>query len=92
MNLEIDYNRCLALLDGKEVLLTPKEFQVASVLNKHRGTVVAHIEILKAVWGKGCIDDLHERQLIKDVINRLKIKLPNFIFNRRGFGYYMNGK
>ncbi len=37
--------------DGEEVALTPKEYELLSVLLKNRGAVVARRDLLDEVWG-----------------------------------------
>jgi len=41
----------IVLRDGREVALTPKEFDLLLHLCRHRGRVVSRLELLRSVWG-----------------------------------------
>lgn len=47
----IDDETHQALVDGKEVHLTPKEFELLLYLIKNHGKVLTHRALLSAVWG-----------------------------------------
>jgi DNA-binding response OmpR family regulator len=50
---EIDLARRAILLDGREVVLTLKEFDLAAHLFRNPGTLVTRAQLLQAVWSVG---------------------------------------
>ncbi|HEX5214843.1 MAG TPA: response regulator transcription factor [Vicinamibacterales bacterium] len=55
-DLAIDYDRRRVTLAGEELRLTPKEFELLSLLAKNHDRVLTHRAILKAIWGANAID------------------------------------
>ena len=49
--LVIDRERFRVERDGEEIRLTPKEFELLSLLAAHAGRVMTHRAILTAIWG-----------------------------------------
>lgn len=90
LGLTIDIPTNRVLIDGKEVSLTKKEFEILSLMAQTSPTVLTRSEILNSVWG----DNEFVLDRTVDVhITRLRKKLgeyANIIVNRSGFGYYMN--
>lgn len=88
--LEVDVAKHQVTLDGQEVRLTPKEFDLLALLVSHRGKIVTHSQLLREVWGKA-----HEKdtQYLRVYIGQLRQKLgddpadPRFIVNEPGLGY-----
>jgi len=76
--------------DGKPVHLTPKEYAVLAELAKHRGRLLTHAQLLRAVWGPA-----QEKQIdyLRVAIRALRQKLeaepsqPRLIVNEPGVGY-----
>ena len=54
--LTIDYDRRRVVRDGSEIRLTPKEFELLSLLAQHHDRVLTHRAILKAVWGPNAVE------------------------------------
>ena len=50
-DLEIDFDTRKVRANGKDVRLTPKEFETLRYLVAHTGRPVTHRELLQAVWG-----------------------------------------
>ena len=50
-DLTIDFDRRRVHMAGKEIRLTPKEFELLTVLVAHGGRVLTHRAILRAIWG-----------------------------------------
>ena len=50
-DLTIDYDRRRALRGEAEIRLTPKEFELLSLLARNHDRVLTHRAILKAIWG-----------------------------------------
>jgi two-component system, OmpR family, sensor histidine kinase KdpD len=78
--------------DGARVHLTPKEYAVLAELTKHRGRLLTHAQLLRAVWGPA-----QEKQIdyLRVAIRALRQKLeaepsrPQLIVNEPGVGYRM---
>jgi two-component system KDP operon response regulator KdpE len=79
--------------DGKEIRLTPMEFNLLHYLLTRAGHFVKPREILSQVWGQEYVDDV---DLLRTCIWQLRRKLepdpahPTYIINRPGFGYQFN--
>ena len=54
--LSIDYDRRRVIRDGLEIRLTPKEFELLSLLARNRDRVLTHRVILKAIWGANAVE------------------------------------
>ena len=55
-DLTIDYDRRRVVRDGEEIRLTPKEFELLSLLARNADRVLTHQAILKSIWGPHAID------------------------------------
>jgi two-component system KDP operon response regulator KdpE len=55
-DLTIDYDRRRVLRGDEEIRLTPKEFELLSLLAHNPDRVLTHRVILKAVWGANAVD------------------------------------
>ena len=83
------FNRAVSR-DGEPVHLTPKEYAVLAELAKHRGRLLTHSQLLRAVWGPA-----QEKQIdyLRVAIRALRQKLeaepsrPRLILNEPGVGY-----
>lgn len=83
--LQIDSRARLATLDGSELRLTPKEFDLLALLARESGAVVPRSEILQQVWdttwyGHSKTIDVHVAGL------RRKLGNPSWIETVRGVG------
>lgn len=54
--LTIDYDRRRVVRDDTEIRLTPKEFDLLSLLVRNHDRVLTHRAILKAVWGANAVE------------------------------------
>ena len=54
--LTIDYDRRRVLRNETEIRLTPKEFELLSLLARNHDRVLTHRAILKAVWGPNAVE------------------------------------
>jgi two-component system KDP operon response regulator KdpE len=54
--LTIDYDRRRVIREGVEIRLTPKEFELLSLLARQHDRVLTHRTILKAVWGPNAVE------------------------------------
>ena len=78
-------------LDGKDIRLTAKEFDLLSLFINNRGRVFSREEMLDAVWkndyaGDERTVDVHIRRL-REKVERNPTQ-PEFIFTKWGVGYY----
>jgi len=55
-DLTIDYDRRRVLRKDVEIRLTPKEFDLLSLLARNHDRVLTHRAILKAVWGPNAVE------------------------------------
>jgi DNA-binding response OmpR family regulator len=82
----IDLGRHTVTVDGTEVVLTRKEFQVLALLASARGTVCTRTRIVAEVWGRSWPGanrtlDVHVATL------RTKLGRPELVQTVRGVGY-----
>lgn len=55
-DLTIDYDRRRVLRGDGEIRLTPKEFELLSLLARNSDRVLTHRAILKAIWGPNAVE------------------------------------
>lgn len=85
--LELDFASRRALLDGADLLLSPKEFLLLELLARRQGEFVAAGTLFERVWG---LDSLEDVRTVKEHVYRLRKKLehtPVRIESERGKGY-----
>lgn len=85
--LSLDTKRIKATIDGREVTLTKKEFEILKLLLENKGNVFSREEILSRIWK----DEAYVLDRTIDVnITRLRKKIDPYgknIVTRLGFGY-----
>ena len=90
--LRIDLVRHEVFLDDKLVAFTPKEYNLLRYFIIHRGKMLSHREILKAVWGDAHTDDIQYLRVfvsqVRDKIDQ-KSPIPSLIVTEAGIGYRM---
>jgi two-component system KDP operon response regulator KdpE len=88
--LTIDLGRRIVTVDGHEVKLTPKEYDLLRVLVTNAGKVVTHQHLLREVWGPGSVYETH---YLRVYIGQLRQKLeptpaqPRYLLTEPGVGY-----
>ena len=88
--LSVDLLRRIVSVDGREVKLTPKEYDLLRTLVTHAGKVVTHQYLLREVWGPG---SLYETHYLRVYIGQLRQKIepdpaqPRYILTEPGVGY-----
>ena len=88
--LVVDLARRLVTLDGGDVKLTRKEYDVLALLARHRGRLVTHRQLLTTVWGPAHVEDTH---YLRIAVGHIRDKLaddaadPRFILTEPGVGY-----
>ena len=89
-DLVIDRERFRVLRDGEEVRLTPKEFELLTLLAQQPGRVLTHRAILKAVWGPHAGDQPeHLRVLVGSLRKKIEpnASTPRYILTEPWVGY-----
>ena len=85
LKLDMEFKKCT--VDGTEVKLTRKEFELLAYLIQHRGKICSREQILSRVWS----DEVIVLDRTIDVnITRLRSKIGpygSYIVTRSGFGY-----
>ena len=85
LQLDLEFKRCV--VDGVEVKLAKKEFELLAYLISHKGKIVSREQILNRVWS----DEVVVLDRTIDVnITRLRSKIGtsgSYIVTRSGFGY-----
>ena len=82
------------LMEGREVKLTPTEYELLKYMLKNAGKVLTHKQILKAVWGNDYDEDLH---YIRIYMRQLRRKIekdpaqPKYLLTEAGVGYRLSG-
>jgi two-component system, OmpR family, KDP operon response regulator KdpE len=69
-SLVVDVPNRSVTVAGREVDLTPREFEVLKVLVAHAGRLVTHGRLLRAVWGTGYSDESHYTHVYVSQIRR----------------------
>jgi two-component system, OmpR family, response regulator len=77
---------------GKEISLTPREYQILLILMEKKGEIVSKTELIKKIWGR--LFDANTNT-IEVYVNFLRNKLDkpfarNTIKTKVGFGYYLD--
>lgn len=78
------------LIRGKEVRLTPKEFDVLRYLLENAGKVVSHRDLLRAVWGW---QSAEQTEYLRVFVNQLRKKMetdpqnPRYLLTEPWIGY-----
>jgi len=89
-DLEVDLPKRRVLVAGKEVQLTPTEYDVLKLLVTHAGKVLTHRQMLSQIWGPTYLEQPH---ILRVTISNLRHKLepeldrPRYILTEPGVGY-----
>jgi two-component system KDP operon response regulator KdpE len=87
---EIDFRDRRVTVDGKDVRLTPKEFEVLHYLANHADKPVPHRDILSAVWGP---EHSEHHEYLRAFIKQLRKKIdpeparPKYLITEPWVGY-----
>jgi two-component system KDP operon response regulator KdpE len=88
--LTVDLARRVVTVSGREIQLTPTEYDLLRVLVTHAGKVLTHRLLLREVWGPGYESELH---LLRVNISNLRRKIeadlsrPRYLVTEPGVGY-----
>jgi two-component system KDP operon response regulator KdpE len=90
--LEVDFAARRARVDGVEVPLTRREFEVLAYFARNAGKVLLHRQVLQAVWG-GQYGE--ESDYVWTYVQRIRRKIepdrahPRYVLTEAGVGYRM---
>ncbi len=93
--LKVDFAQRQVLVNGKEVKLTPTEYDLLKVFIKNSGKILTRQMLLSQVWGTGYGTESHYLHVY---IGQLRRKIepdpahPRFILTVSGVGYRFNGE
>lgn len=92
--MKIDRESRRVFIDGKEVNLTAKEFDVLELLAMNQDKVYSREQLLNLVWGyeypgDARTVDVHIRRL-REKIEKLPSN-PKYVYTKWGVGYYFKG-
>ncbi|RPH97961.1 MAG: DNA-binding response regulator [Lysobacterales bacterium] len=88
--LAVDFSQRTVRVDGREIRLSRKEFELIRLLMLSRGKVLTHQQILRQVWSDAQRDETH---YLRVLVGQLRHKLgdeptrPRFIVTVQGVGY-----
>ncbi len=89
-SLRVDLAGRLVTVSGREVQITPTEYELLSELVAHAGKVLTHHHLLRKVWGAEYGEEFH---MLHVNISNLRRKIepeptrPQFIITEPGVGY-----
>lgn len=89
-DLQVDLTSRQVTVGGREIALTPTEYDILRLLVVHAGKVLIHRQILKQVWGSAYLEQPH---VLRVNISNLRRKLesdpsrPQHIITEPGVGY-----
>ncbi len=89
-DVEVDFVTRQVTVRGRSVRLTPKEFDLLRYLATHRNRVIAHRELLQAVWGPDYGDEV---EYLRVFVNQLRKKIepqpakPRYLLTEPWVGY-----
>ena len=89
-DLAIDYDRRRVLRRQTEIRLTPKEFELLSLLARNHDRVLTHRTILKAIWGPNAVE---QTEHLWTLVAQLRKKIepdpatPQYILSEPWVGY-----
>jgi two-component system, OmpR family, KDP operon response regulator KdpE len=92
-DVEVDFVSRQVSVRGRNVRLTPKEFDLLRYLVIHPNKVIAHRELLQAIWGPDYGDEV---EYLRVFVNQLRKKIepqpakPRYLLTEPWVGYRLN--
>jgi two-component system KDP operon response regulator KdpE len=86
----VDYDRRRAVRGDEDIRLTPKEFDLLSLLARNHDRVLTHRTILKAIWGPNAVDQPEHLWVL---VGQLRKKIeadpasPRYLISEPWVGY-----
>jgi two-component system KDP operon response regulator KdpE len=93
--LSADFAARRVIARGREIRLTPKEFDLLRVLAQHAGQVVTRNQLLAFVWGA---DETRDSQVLRVLVGQLRQKIepdprvPALLLTEPGIGYRLRAE
>ncbi|KRE06697.1 two-component system response regulator [Bosea sp. Root381] len=86
--LSVDLVRRIVKLGGKDVKLSPKEYDILRILVQHAGKVITHQHLLHHVWGEAT-DVQYLRVYVRQLRQKIEVSPddPKYITTETGVGY-----
>ena len=86
--LSVDLVRRIVKVDGADVKLSPKEYELLRLLVQHAGKVLTHAFLLKGVWGPAT-DPQYLRVYIRQIRQKIEAvpERPAYLLTETGVGY-----
>ncbi|MDE0221222.1 MAG: ATP-binding protein [Spirochaetaceae bacterium] len=90
--LSVHYEDRRVTVGGREVPLTPTEYEIVRLLSRNAGRVTTFDALLRHAWSR---KETGNANLVRNFVKKLRMKLgedaagPTWIFNVRGVGYRM---
>ncbi|PKR90438.1 DNA-binding response regulator [Pleomorphomonas diazotrophica] len=87
-DLSVDLVKRIVKVAGKEISLSPKEYDILRLMVQHAGKVLTHQHILRQVWGASA-----DVQYLRVYVRQLRQKIeqspdqPQYILTETGVGY-----
>jgi two-component system KDP operon response regulator KdpE len=94
-DLSIDIAGRRVVVRGKDVRLTPKEFDLLRILATHAGQVVTHNQLLSFVWGA---NETRDSQILRVLVGQLRQEIeadprvPTIVLTEPGVGYRLRAE
>jgi two-component system KDP operon response regulator KdpE len=91
-DMSVDLVRRIVKLRGKEVKLSPKEYELLRIMVQHAGKVLTHRFLLKELWATPI-----DGQILRIYVRQLRHKIepdpaqPQYILTETGIGYRLRG-
>lgn len=88
--LSVDLVKRIVRVGGKEVKLSPKEYDILRIMVQHAGKVLTHRYLLEQIWGAST-----DVQYLRVYVRQLRQKIettpdqPEYILTETGVGYRM---
>jgi two-component system KDP operon response regulator KdpE len=89
-DLSIDYDRRRVVRNGLEIRLTPKEFELLSLLASSHDRVLTHRAILAAIWGGNAVEQPeHLWTLVAQLRRKIEVDpaRPRYLISEPWVGY-----
>jgi two-component system KDP operon response regulator KdpE len=90
--LEVDFSARRVRVAGRDISLTPKQYDVLAYLARNAGKVLTHRQILQAAWGGQYADEV---DYVWTYVRRIRRRIepdpgqPRFVLTEPGVGYRM---
>jgi two-component system, OmpR family, KDP operon response regulator KdpE len=93
--LRMDQSTRLFTVAGREIPLTPTEYDLLRLLMQNPGKVLTHGQVLRKIWGQAYSEELH---ILRVNISNLRRKIeadpsqPQYLLTESGVGYRLRGE